>query len=369
LVRDGARACRARLLRACLRAGRVRPLGGPSGGCAMPPLPLELAEGLSLPLYAYGGGGPEATPRMAAREGPEASSAAGLPAPLVSPLGAQMRVSVDWLLQLSQRTPSECLVDTVRSQLVGPMAVSDRGTELDSPRSCDSSRVQLTAQPHGSTTVGIDALISHVMGDAIVETEPLGDVLSDGALSAIESEDSGTGDEETISVFDASEADTPGLRPDVLGGSSPQPRASTPDRGAADLWSTVSSPHSRRGFGQQGDVESAVAVSILRRLSLLDVLGDDSLEGSAHLLLPAGADAEPAGQRLTDEEIQALPTVSFQSEEQQHCAVCLEAYQAGEVLTALHCRHFFHVACLAQWVRRATGCPLCRAPCAEPAPT
>ncbi|CAK0909307.1 unnamed protein product, partial [Prorocentrum cordatum] len=111
--------------------------------------------------------------------------------------------------------------------------------------------VQLTAQPHGSTTVGIDVLISHVMGDAIVETEPLGDVLSDGALSAIESEDSGTGDEETISVFDASEADTPGLRPDVLGGSSRQPRASTPDRGPRPCERLASFLRSPAGFRER----------------------------------------------------------------------------------------------------------------------
>mmetsp|Transcript_41461 Transcript_41461/g.105629 ORF Transcript_41461/g.105629 Transcript_41461/m.105629 type:complete len:81 (+) Transcript_41461:318-560(+) len=67
-----------------------------------------------------------------------------------------------------------------------------------------------------------------------------------------------------------------------------------------------------------------------------------------------------AGHRLTDEEIRALPKVRFEAIEQQSCSICLETYQKGELLTALHCSHFFHVDCLARWFQNSTQCPLCR---------
>jgi len=70
--------------------------------------------------------------------------------------------------------------------------------------------------------------------------------------------------------------------------------------------------------------------------------------------------------RLSDEEISLLPRVTFTDTEQQHCAICLEAFKESEVLTALPCAHYFHVECVAVWMRRATHCPLCRLDCSLP---
>jgi hypothetical protein len=67
------------------------------------------------------------------------------------------------------------------------------------------------------------------------------------------------------------------------------------------------------------------------------------------------------GARLSDEEIDALPKVRFERAEEQSCAICLEPYEQGMLLTRLSCDHYFHPVCLARWMRRATRCPLCRA--------
>jgi len=98
---------------------------------------------------------------------------------------------------------------------------------------------------------------------------------------------------------------------------------------------------------------------VLHRLALENFSLDESLTRSVRRVLQIGTVL--TGQRLSDDEICALPKVRFEQGEQQNCAICLEAYQKGDFLTALHCNHFFHVDCLARWLRRSTQCPLCRA--------
>eukprot|EP00746_Dinoflagellata_sp_MGD_P024548 gnl/MRDRNA2_/MRDRNA2_157620_c0_seq1.p1 gnl/MRDRNA2_/MRDRNA2_157620_c0~~gnl/MRDRNA2_/MRDRNA2_157620_c0_seq1.p1 ORF type:complete len:415 (-),score=74.19 gnl/MRDRNA2_/MRDRNA2_157620_c0_seq1:217-1296(-) len=88
-----------------------------------------------------------------------------------------------------------------------------------------------------------------------------------------------------------------------------------------------------------------------------------SLELSIQRILQLGMIL--TGQRLSDREIQALPKVRFEEKEQQQCTICLEGFQKGEMLTALSCKHYFHIDCVASWLQRATHCPLCRAPCNE----
>eukprot|EP00927_Polykrikos_kofoidii_P009507 TRINITY_DN13962_c0_g2_i1.p1 TRINITY_DN13962_c0_g2~~TRINITY_DN13962_c0_g2_i1.p1 ORF type:complete len:495 (+),score=89.42 TRINITY_DN13962_c0_g2_i1:81-1565(+) len=97
---------------------------------------------------------------------------------------------------------------------------------------------------------------------------------------------------------------------------------------------------------------------MLRRLIASEEFQSD-LERTAQRMLVLGSAA--SGQRLSPEEIDALPKVRFDGPENQMCAVCLEAYRDGELLTELRCGHCFHVECLAGWLRRSAQCPLCRA--------
>ncbi|CAM0149570.1 unnamed protein product [Urochloa decumbens] len=50
--------------------------------------------------------------------------------------------------------------------------------------------------------------------------------------------------------------------------------------------------------------------------------------------------------------------------EEGTCSVCLAELEDGEALKMLMpCMHYFHTACLDEWLRKSTTCPICRAPC------
>lgn len=101
-------------------------------------------------------------------------------------------------------------------------------------------------------------------------------------------------------------------------------------------------------------------IGMLRQLAFESTAEmEDGLARTAQRVRQLGAVL--AGQRLSDVEIEALPKVRFDSTEEQTCAICLEPYQKGEMLTALSCNHYFHVECLGRWCQRSTKCPLCRA--------
>lgn len=42
------------------------------------------------------------------------------------------------------------------------------------------------------------------------------------------------------------------------------------------------------------------------------------------------------------------------------CAVCIEAYKPGEVVTVLTCDHIFHKACIEPWLLERRTCPMCK---------
>eukprot|EP00929_Paragymnodinium_shiwhaense_P080359 TRINITY_DN41905_c0_g1_i1.p1 TRINITY_DN41905_c0_g1~~TRINITY_DN41905_c0_g1_i1.p1 ORF type:complete len:750 (+),score=156.63 TRINITY_DN41905_c0_g1_i1:102-2351(+) len=119
----------------------------------------------------------------------------------------------------------------------------------------------------------------------------------------------------------------------------------------------------------EGSLDGGLA-RVLHRLALENLALDESLSRSVRRVLQLGTVL--TGYRLSDEEIAALPKVRFEdgpgsisaqgggSAPATSCSICLEAYQTGELLTALRCCHFFHVDCLRVWFQRSTQCPLCR---------
>ncbi|CAB1316237.1 unnamed protein product [Coregonus sp. 'balchen'] len=42
------------------------------------------------------------------------------------------------------------------------------------------------------------------------------------------------------------------------------------------------------------------------------------------------------------------------------CAVCIDAYKSGDVLTMLTCNHFFHKTCIEPWLLEHRTCPMCK---------
>ncbi|OLP91592.1 RING-H2 finger protein ATL57 [Symbiodinium microadriaticum] len=103
--------------------------------------------------------------------------------------------------------------------------------------------------------------------------------------------------------------------------------------------------------------------SLLQRWALEHQL-DENVASSIRRVLEI-PDLIPDVACLTEEEVYALPKVRFTATDTQQCSICLEAFEEGELLTALPCGHFFHVECVAGWMQRATICPLCRASCAD----
>eukprot|EP00927_Polykrikos_kofoidii_P047052 TRINITY_DN41147_c0_g1_i1.p1 TRINITY_DN41147_c0_g1~~TRINITY_DN41147_c0_g1_i1.p1 ORF type:complete len:589 (-),score=68.69 TRINITY_DN41147_c0_g1_i1:20-1786(-) len=102
-------------------------------------------------------------------------------------------------------------------------------------------------------------------------------------------------------------------------------------------------------------------LDVLRRLSVDNGVENASLTAGFQRLRQLSAVI--AGERLADRDIESLPKVRFEQAEMKSCAICLEDYQQGVLLTRLPCGHFFHVDCLAGWMQNATRCPLCRGRC------
>ncbi|PUZ45889.1 hypothetical protein GQ55_8G260300 [Panicum hallii var. hallii] len=49
--------------------------------------------------------------------------------------------------------------------------------------------------------------------------------------------------------------------------------------------------------------------------------------------------------------------------EESTCSVCLADLADGEAVRVLQpCMHYFHPACVEQWLRKSATCPICRAP-------
>jgi len=113
-----------------------------------------------------------------------------------------------------------------------------------------------------------------------------------------------------------------------------------------------------------GDIDRMYSelAAMLRRLAAFDASAlDESLARSVRRVLQMGTAL--TGARLTDEEIRALPKVRFERAEEQQCAICLETFQSGELLTQLPCAHFYHVECITRWFHDSVQCPLCRTDC------
>ncbi|KAL6838620.1 hypothetical protein ACP4OV_031577 [Aristida adscensionis] len=84
-----------------------------------------------------------------------------------------------------------------------------------------------------------------------------------------------------------------------------------------------------------------------------------------------GGSAGRRGRGLTAGELDALPCHDFKAADGGggDCAVCLEAFEAGERCRLLpRCEHSFHAACVDPWLRKSRVCPVCRADVVDRSP-
>lgn len=325
-------------------------------------------------LYEYGNSTrePEArnTTVTSARTSVPTAAATAAAAP---PSGGRAgpTLTLDWLMRLGQQ-PEAPSADAHRFHAAQEGSAPFALGELLSGRSfVVGSSVAGSTLHTARTEVGPIASARSI----VEEVTAAGQDVAQQVLSArIVDTDGSDGEEEAVSVFDVSD-EPPSARAvgsAVLPGGLASPsNVSNSWESGTGLWSTASSTlASARDNGLQETSDSTEAAlldgslsSMLQRLTLESQGGDDSLTRSIQRVLQLGTVL--TGQRLSDEEIHALPKVRFESAEEQQCPICLEAYQEGELLTALRCSHFFHIDCLARWMQRATICPLCRTPCQD----
>ncbi len=69
------------------------------------------------------------------------------------------------------------------------------------------------------------------------------------------------------------------------------------------------------------------------------------------------------------EALKGLKKKSFSKVRKEHrtmdqCAICLGDYTEKDKVAELNCdqRHYFHAACLEDWLKRKPECPLCKKP-------
>lgn len=68
---------------------------------------------------------------------------------------------------------------------------------------------------------------------------------------------------------------------------------------------------------------------------------------------------------LSKEEISDLRDVVVERGSEWDCSdacchICLEAFDVGECLVVLKCRHAFHRLCGTTWLKQKRSCPICR---------
>lgn len=60
-------------------------------------------------------------------------------------------------------------------------------------------------------------------------------------------------------------------------------------------------------------------------------------------------------------EVRTLKRGDEETNSESHtCAVCIDSYKAGDVVTVLTCDHFFHKACIEPWLLEKRTCPMCK---------
>lgn len=271
--------------------------------------------------------------------------------PLSHP-GADHTFALDWLLQLSRRSSISCL-DSVASAVVPSARSYAHGADEPAvlPLAPNQSFAEVQAGADGGSVAQEERPQSLVEADSVRSFSTSG-----SSHSSAPSEEPTVFGAEVVSVLDISdEAHAGSLQ-----------AAETSSLHIIEGTSASGSPRSSI-FASPRPMDEGSFDSLLQRLAFENQLLDESVASSVRRVLQMEIPLQE-GSCLTETEIRDLPKVRFtgiDQKEQQQCAICLEAFQDGEILTALRCEHFFHVACVAHWMKRATQCPLCRTPCTE----
>ncbi|KAI3697096.1 hypothetical protein L6452_29848 [Arctium lappa] len=106
-------------------------------------------------------------------------------------------------------------------------------------------------------------------------------------------------------------------------------------------------------------LETLEAVGDMRMPNDLLQVGREFNEDDYEMLLALDEDNHRHG-GATRAQINNLPESTVQAENLQECSICLETPTVGETIRHLPCLHRFHKACIDEWLRRKTSCPVCK---------
>jgi len=72
---------------------------------------------------------------------------------------------------------------------------------------------------------------------------------------------------------------------------------------------------------------------------------------------------DPAFARANAIKIETLPTRTIEDATKEitdQCAICFEPWKEQDVVKTLPCLHYYHTACINQWLGTKLTCPTCR---------
>jgi len=82
-------------------------------------------------------------------------------------------------------------------------------------------------------------------------------------------------------------------------------------------------------------------------------------EENEFVTLDLGPENEDDGQQIVDESPMKHNCEDLDSLDAPTCAICFCAFEEGERIGDLVCKHEFHIDCLKDWAQRKNACPLC----------
>ena len=117
-----------------------------------------------------------------------------------------------------------------------------------------------------------------------------------------------------------------------------------------------------------GDFQTAMSETAIRhRYHMHEGSGSAARESAEpHASTPRRPSSDTAGVPI--ELVAALPHVRLDARDaaaaanaDDVCAICYDAFHAGETVAQLPCGHRYHANCVGAWLKNATTCPGCRA--------
>ncbi|MED6170900.1 hypothetical protein PIB30_035581 [Stylosanthes scabra] len=73
-------------------------------------------------------------------------------------------------------------------------------------------------------------------------------------------------------------------------------------------------------------------------------------------------EASPKLEHLKESGLKLLEPIILHQEDEDACPICLEEYDAENPKLTTKCHHYFHLACILEWMERSETCPVCDQP-------